>query len=82
MQQLLGDLGLVPDSAFVRQLFLQRLPPSVSMVLASLSATLSLPQSAKMADKILEVANPLVVTSVTDPSGSDMQQLTNSLASQ
>ena len=42
MQQLLGDSGPAPDSAFVR------LPPSVSMVLASTSATLSLPQLAEI----------------------------------
>ena len=70
MQQLLDDSGPAPDSAFVRQLFLQHLPPSLSMVLASLSATLSLPQLAEMADKILEVANLPTVMSVTDPNGS------------
>ena len=75
MQQLLGDSGPAPDSAFVRQLFLQRLPPSVSIVLASSSATLSLPQLAEMADKILEVVNPPAVIAVTDPNGSDMRQL-------
>ena len=42
MQQFFNDSGPVPDSAFVHQLFLQRLPPSVSMVLASSSATSSL----------------------------------------
>ena len=48
MQQLLGDSGPPPDSAFVRQLFLQRLPSSVRMVLASSSSTLSLPQLAEL----------------------------------
>ena len=65
MQQLLGDSGPAPDSAFVRQLFLQRLPPSVSMVLASSSDHLSLSQLADMADRILEVANPPTVAPVT-----------------
>ena len=79
MQQLLGNSGPAPDSAFVRQLFLQCLPPSVSIVLASSSATLPLTQLAEMADKILEVVNPTVVISVTDPNGSDMRQLTDTL---
>ena len=38
MQQLLGNSGPAPDCAFVRQLFLQHFPPSVSMVLASSSS--------------------------------------------
>ena len=59
MQQLLGDAGPPPEGAFVRQLFLQRMPPSVRMVLASASTTLTLLQLAEMADRILEVANPL-----------------------
>ena len=38
MQQLLGNSGPAPDCAFVRQLFLQHFPTSVSMVLASSSS--------------------------------------------
>ena len=36
MQQLLGNSGPALDSAIIWQLFMQRLPPSVSMVLACL----------------------------------------------
>ena len=79
MQQLLGDSGPAPDSAFVRQLFLQRLPPSVRMVLASSSSNLSLQQLAEMADRILEVSQVPTVTPVTDPNVSEMRQLTATL---
>ena len=58
MQQLLGSADSPPKGAFVRQLFLQPMPPSVRMVLGSASTTLTLPQLAEMADRILEVANP------------------------
>ena len=79
MQQLLGDSGPAPDSAFVRQLFLQRLPPSVRMVLASSSSNLSLQQLAEMADRILEVSHVPTVAPVTDPNVSEMRQLTATL---
>ena len=80
MQQLLGDSGPPPDSAFVRQLFLQRLPSSVRMVLASSSSTLSLPQLAELADKILEVSTPPAVSSISQQDTSEMKQLTENLS--
>ena len=80
MQQLLGDSGPPPDSAFVRQLFLQRLPSTVRMVLASSSSTLSLPQLAELADKILEVSTPPAVTSISQQDTSEMKQLTENLS--
>jgi len=62
MQQLLGDhLGAAPDNnAFLKELFLQRLPANVRMVLASADATTDLAKLADMADKIVEVATPTV----------------------
>ena len=61
MQQLLGDLaGPEPDSSFLRELFLQRLPGSVRMVLASTGNAMSLESLAQMADKIVEVAMPTI----------------------
>ena len=75
MQQLLGDAGPPSEGAFVRQLFLQQMPPSVRMVLASASTTLTLPQLAEMADRILEVANP-----PTSQSTTDLQQLSDQLS--
>ena len=60
MQQLLGDTPRLPDEAFVCELFLQRLPPNVRMVLASARQDTSLEELAQMADKIVEVATPSV----------------------
>ena len=72
MQQLLGDhLGTTPDTnAFLKELFLQRLPANVRIVLASADATTDL---SKLADKIVEVATP-TVAAVLDPSA-EVQQL-------
>ena len=72
MQQLLGDkLGTSADSnTFLRELFLQRLPPNVRMVLASADASTDLSKLADMADKVMEVATPTisaVADTRTDP---------------
>ena len=55
MQQLLGEKLSKIDDSFVRQLFLQRLPTNVQMVLASVK-DMSLFDLAQMADKIMEVS--------------------------
>ena len=65
MQQLVGDRAEVTDGAFLRELFLQRLPPNVRMVLASTSTTVSLEELAELADKIVEVAIPTVSATTT-----------------
>ena len=54
------------DKSFLREVFLQRLPSNVRMVLASSPDTTSLDNLAEMADKVMEVAAPLV-GSVTKP---------------
>ena len=61
MQQPLGDSGPVLDSSFVHELFLQRLPSNVRMVLASSSFGLTLTQLAEMADRIVEVSTPAAI---------------------
>ena len=58
MQQLLGDRP--PDEAFVHDLFLQKLPSNVRMVLASVRRDTTLTQLAQMADDIIEVATPSI----------------------
>ena len=58
MQQLLGDRAA--DATFLRELFLQRLPPNVRMVLASTADTMDLNTLADMADKVIEVAHPSI----------------------
>ena len=65
MQQLLGDHAEVTDGSFIRELFLQRLPSNVRMVLASTSATTSLEELAELADKIVEVATPTIAATTT-----------------
>ena len=67
MHQLLGDRpGL--DNTFLRELFLQRLPHSVHMVLASTPDTTTLDKLAEMADKIIDVATPSFAYVVTPTS--------------
>ena len=76
MQQLLGDkLGTSADSAaFLRELFLQRLPPNVRMVLASADPAMDLNRLADMADKVMDVATPSI-SAVSDTGPSEIQQL-------
>ncbi|XP_064469388.1 uncharacterized protein LOC135384072 [Ornithodoros turicata] len=57
MQALLADRADSIDEAFLRELFLQRLPTTVQMVLAT-AETLPLFQLAEHPDKVLEVAVP------------------------
>ena len=66
MQKLLGDkLGTSVDAnSFLRELFLQRFPPNVRMVLASAETSMDLNSLADMADIVMEVVTP-VISSVT-----------------
>ena len=61
MQQLLGDKYSATDTSFLRELFLQRLPGTVRMVLASIDSK-DPDELAQTADKILEVAAPTVAS--------------------
>lgn len=76
MQQLLGSRSDTTDSSFLRELFLQRLPANVRMVLASTPDTSSLDKLAEMADKVMEVAAPSV-SSVATPTdiSAEVEQL-------
>ena len=74
MKQLLGDRADTTDGAFLRELFLQRLPANVRMVLASTNTTGSLEEVAELADKVMEVATP-TVSAVTAP----LPQLTSEI---
>ena len=73
----MGDHATSMDIAFLRELFLQRLPSQVRMVLVSADDSVSLAQLAQLTDKILEVAVPSSVASVETPSSlaSDVEQL-------
>lgn len=79
MQQLLGDKANDTDGAFLRELFLQRLPSNVRMVLASTPDTGSLENLAQLADKVMEVAVPSVsgITAAT----TELEQLRQEVAS-
>ena len=83
MQQLLGDkLGASADAnSFLRELFLQCLPPNVRMVLASTDASMDLNKLADMADKVMEVATP-TVSAITDTrtDHSEIKQLREEVA--
>eukprot|EP00795_Rhopilema_esculentum_P007425 gene7425-biopygen8703 len=63
MRQLLGDNTL--ENNILRQLFLGRLPTNVRLILASTADSLPVEQVALLADKILEVATPLGISSLT-----------------
>ena len=62
MKQLLVENKL--EERILRQLFLQRLPQNVQLILASSSDAVDLEQLAVIADKILEVAIPHSVSAV------------------
>ena len=77
MQQLLGDHveAKANANAFLRELFLQRLPSNVRMVLATADATADLSRLADMADKIVEVATPTIAAIFSTDSSSEVKQL-------
>jgi len=77
MQILLGDQLSTSAEAtsFVRELFLQRLPPNVRMVLASTDTTMDLNKLADMADKVMEVATPTVAAIHTPNTSSEVTEL-------
>ena len=77
MQQLLGDyLGPSADNnAFLKELFLQRLPANVRMVLASADDTTDLAKLADMADRVIEVAAPSVSAIAHTTSDTEVEKL-------
>jgi len=58
MQQLLGERQI--EASILKQLFLQRLPTNVQLILASAGATLSHEQLAEIADRIMEIPIPAI----------------------
>eukprot|EP00057_Strongylocentrotus_purpuratus_P026011 XP_011680485.1 PREDICTED: uncharacterized protein LOC105445964 [Strongylocentrotus purpuratus] len=62
MRQLLGESTL--EEGILKQLFLQRLPNNVRIILASSSDSVSIEQLAELADRILEISSPLSVSAV------------------
>ena len=74
MQQLLGNHAAETNNTFLQELFLQRLPPNVRMVLASTGDTMDLNQLADMADKVMEVVTPTVLA-IAQETPSEVKQL-------
>ena len=70
MRQLWSDR---PDDAFLRELFLQRLPNNVRVVLAPLGIDVSLDKLADTADRIVEVATPSIAAFHAPPTGTSSQ---------
>ena len=80
LQQLLGDAaGRNPDNMFLRELFLQRLPGHVRMVLAS-SGDMPLEALASLANKMMEVASPSISSINVAPLTSEVGQLRSEVA--
>ena len=75
MQQLLGDKAASTDSSFLRELFLQRMPGNIRMVLASTADTVSLEELAALADKVMDVAAPSIAAVGTSQITSDVELL-------
>ena len=74
MKQLLGERAEIADNALLRELFLQRLPTNVRVVLASTPDTTSLEDLAQLADRIAHAAPP-AVASITNPPQQEVEQL-------
>ena len=76
MNQLLGNKASTTDSSFLQELFLQRLPAYVRMVLASTAKPASLEQLATLADKIMEaVASPSIFNVETSQLSTELSEL-------
>lgn len=60
LQQLAGDT-VTQDSVYIRELFLQRLPANVRMVLAFTKEDTPIAKLAQLADKVMEVAVPTML---------------------
>ena len=82
LQQLAGDTPGLPDGTFLRELFLQRLPANVRMVLASTRDDTPIEDLAQLADKIVEVSVQPHISNVSAPvQSSEIQQLKTEIAS-
>ena len=75
LKQLAGDTPSA-DGVFLRELFLQRLPTNVCMVLASTRGDTTIEELAQLADQIIEIAVPEVATvSTVKPDNTVLEHL-------
>ena len=75
MKQLLRDKADIADPSFLRELFLQRLPSNVRMVLASAKETEDLESLAALADRVAEVSSPSVSAIETTQLSAEVEHL-------
>ena len=77
MQQLLGDKASSTDGSLLRELFLQRLPANVRMILASTGegSSADLEKLASLADKVMDVATPTISAVATSQLSSEVEHL-------
>lgn len=77
MQQLLRDKGGAPDrdGTFLHELFLQRLPANIRMVLGLTDESLALSKLVELTDKLMEVATPSVSAIATPQITTEVKQL-------
>ena len=82
LQQLLGERASTIDVTFLRELFIQCLPSSVRMVLASTPDAVSLENLTELADKVMEVALPTPTVGAVQSSQltSELQHLRSEVA--
>ena len=74
MQLLLGEKAKMIDSSLLRELFLQRLPANVQMILAS-ADSMTLDKLAEMADRIMEAAIPTISSVGATAGGGDLRKI-------
>ena len=66
MQQLLGNMAGTVDTTLLREIFLQRLPINVRMVITPSAGALNMDQLAQLADHIMEASpTPTIATTNT-----------------
>ena len=74
MQQLLGDKATTIDQSFLRELFIQPLPPNVRMVLAS-TDKMTLTKLAELTDKVVEATTLEFTSTASQPTVSPISIL-------
>lgn len=75
MEQLLGDRSSTFDSTFLKELFIQRLPKNVQMILAPSIEKLEIIALAEMADKIMETSNDKIANVTANRSNDQRDEI-------